>query len=479
MKNYLLKTTVCVALITAGLPGTHAADDRAREAIVGDALLNNNGYRLLETITTRFGARMAGTDGNTRSMDFLEEQLISLGIATRRDTYTIPGWRRLSDQVTLLGSPERPLRAAALGYVGQHKPFEAEVTFIASSEIDDLDPDACRGKVGLVAPNVRFSQQEYKRLFDESGLRGILLINRVSGGQLLARVANQDGITPPFPIYSITVEDGRRMQRRLESGRRVQVRIETNSGPGELTVDNLAAILPGTSGQRIVVGGHFDSWDLGQGAMDNGLGVAQLYDTARLLQAHSRQNAHTIEIVWFNAEEWGLWGSRDYVARHDLTNVRAMLNLDMVGRPIAVNAMGFDELVPLLSVFSEGLGSLEFEKKVANKTWLGSDHHSFILRGIPSITINGPIDPEDVRYYHDFADTFDKIDPEMLGRASAIIALLTCELANDTSSDIRRYNEEEIAALFRKAGLEERMRKAGKWPFASDSDSDSDSVSNE
>ncbi len=471
MKTYLLATAVCAALIATGLSATHAADDRTREAIVGDALLNNGGYRLLETITTRFGARMAGSDGNTRSMDFLEEQLHALGITTRRDTYTIPGWSRLNDQVTLLGSPERPLRAAALGYVGRHDPIDAELIFVASSKIDDLAPDACRGKVGLVAPNLRFSQQEYNRLSDEFGLRGILLINRVSGGQLLARVANQDGVTPPFPIYSITVEDGRRMQRRLEDGHSVQVRIETNSTPAELTVDNLVAILPGTSGQRIVIGGHFDSWDLGQGAMDNGLGVAQLYDTARLLQAHSRQNAHTVEIVWFNAEEWGLWGSRDYVARHDLSNVRAMLNLDMVGRPIAVNAMGFDELVPLLDAFSERLGSWQFEEKAANKTWLGSDHHSFVLRGIPTITINGPIAPEDVRYYHDFADTFDKIDPEMLGRASAIIALLACEMANDSSSDIRHYNEEETAALFRKSGLEQRMRKAGKWPFASESDS--------
>ncbi len=470
MKDYLLSIAVCLTLLSTGLPASYADDNRVREAIVGDALLNNGGYRLLETITTRFGGRMAGTDGNTHSMDFLEKKLNALGITTRRDTYTIPGWTRLNDQVTLLGSPERPLRAAALGYVGRHEPFEAELTFIPSSEIDDLDPAACRGKVGLAAPNIRFSMQEYERMYDEFGLRGILLINRVSGGQLLARVANQDGTTTPFPIYSITVEDGRRMQRRLEDSLSVRVRIETNSRPVKLTFDNLVAILPGTSGQRVVIGAHFDSWDLGQGAMDNGLGVAQLYDTARLLQAHSPQNAHTIEIIWFNAEEWGLWGSREYVARHDLSNVRAMLNLDMVGRPIAFNAMGFEELVPFLEAFTERLGCWEFEEKVSNKTWLGSDHHSFVLRGIPSITINGPIAPEDVRYYHDFADTFDKIDPEMLGRASAIIALLSYDLANDTSSDIRHYNKEETATLFREAGLEKRLRKAGKWPFESEPD---------
>ncbi|MDB4698913.1 M28 family metallopeptidase [Candidatus Latescibacteria bacterium] len=43
------------------------------------------------------------------------------------------------------------------------------------------------------------------------------------------------------------------------------------------------------------------------------MGIAQLFDTVRLLQAHSPINEHTVVIVFFNAEEWGLWGSRDYV----------------------------------------------------------------------------------------------------------------------------------------------------------------------
>jgi Zn-dependent M28 family amino/carboxypeptidase len=243
------------------------------------------------------------------------------------------------------------------------------------------------------------------------------------------------------------------------------VAIETKSGASEIEVDNLVAVLPGRSEQVIVVGGHFDSWDLGQGAIDNGLGVAQLFDLARLLQAHSPINEHTVEIVWFNAEEWGLWGSIDYAERHDLTAVRAMLNLDMVGNPIAINAMGFDELVPFLESWSESLGAWDFRRKVANKTWMGSDHHPFILKGVPSITFNAPIDHEDVRYYHDFGDTFDKVDPIMLARATALVALLTHELANDTASGIRNYSQEETAELFRKAGLAERMQKAGKWPF--------------
>jgi len=468
MMNRLTFATAATLFVLTSVLQLPAATPEApvRQAIVGDALLNNEGYRLLETMTTRYGSRLAGTEGNTRSMDLLEKELNSLGIETRRESYAIPGWTRQSDRVTMVSPLERPLRATALGYVDRHERMEAGLAYVESRDFDQLDAEELRGMIALVAPNIRYGHDDYLRLADEFGAVGVLLINRVNGGQLLARVSNHDGHTPPFPIYSITVEEGRWMQRQLEDGLDVRVRLETRSESSEISVENLVATLPGTSDQKVIVGGHFDSWDLGQGAMDNGLGVAQLFDTARLLQAHSTTNKHTIEIVWFNAEEWGLWGSRDYVERHDLEPVRAMLNLDMVGEPITINAMGFDELVPLLETYSENLGAWQFEKKVANKTWLGSDHHPFMLRGIPSITFNAPIAAEDVRYYHDFGDFFDKVDPEMLGRATALIALLTYDLANDTGTGLRHYDEEETAELFRKAGLEDRMKKAGKWPFA-------------
>ena len=436
-----------------------------RHLIAGDAILSNQGYELLRHLTTRFQGRMAGTPGNAGAMDYLEERLQRLGIRTRREPFAVRGWRRGADRVTATAPVQRPLRAAALGYVNAHPPVRAELALVESADLDGLDPRATRGRVGLAAPNLRFAHGDYRRLAAEFGLAGVLLINRVDGGQLLARTANLEGETAPLPVYSVSAEDGRWLEQLQRDGEAVAVEIETSSACVDMTAENLIAAFPGKSGQKIVLGGHFDSWDLGQGALDNGLGVAQLFDAARLLQAHSPSNEHAVEIAFFNAEEWGLWGSRDYVRRHDMDGVRAMLNLDMVGRPVALNAMGFAELVPLLGTFAAGLGGWALKPEVANKTWLGSDHHPFVLEGVPSITFNAPIDAERVRYYHDFADTFDKVDAESLGRSTATAALLAYELANDTQSGLRRYSRDETAGLFRAAGLEAQMRKTGQWPF--------------
>ena len=102
---------------------------------------------------------------------------------------------------------------------------------------------------------------------------------------------------------------------------------------------NLVATLPGRVSEKVVIGAHFDSWDLGQGALDNGLGIVQAYDVARLLKTIHPDNHYTLEFVWFNAEEFGLYGSYAYIEKHKNEPIRSMINLDMVGDPIGIAAL--------------------------------------------------------------------------------------------------------------------------------------------
>lgn len=435
-----------------------------RQAILGEALLNDGGYALLESLSDRFGPRMIGTPGHRDAMEALETELRNLGLKTKRQRFRYPGWVRGDSTARILHPLNRVLRVAELGYAHGTQRKEGNIVYVDSSKIADLDGTDLNGSILLLKPNVKFNQKDSHAL-RERGVRGALLINRVNGGQLLARVANHDGEEPPFPMLSITQEEGMWMQRLIEDGETVRVRIETGSKKAEFEGANLIATLPGATQEKVVLGGHFDSWDLGQGSIDNGLGVAQIFEAARLLKTKSPRNSYTIEFVWFDAEEFGLWGSRHYASKMNRQEVRVMVNLDMVGTPIAVNAMGFDSLVPVLEKFSETLGSWSFQKPVANKTWLGSDHHPFILQGVPAITFNAPVDHDSVRYYHDFADTFDKVDRAVLARASAVVSLLLFDLANDPSAIYPRLTPDESEALFRKANLEDKMKQAGLWPF--------------
>lgn len=484
--RYLLLATMLAALalpafaqqpyLSAERP---AEADAAGYAIVGDALLTEGAYRALNELSDRFGPRMVGTPGHAAAMDWLERELEAMGVATRRERFRYPGWRRGDDRAEVVAPFRRPLRAAAMGYSTPAEPFEAGVAVYepgtATGEATDAAQDNYRGRVLVVPAHVRLSSEEQDALAERYGVRGFLTTNRVDGGQLLARTGSLDGDPAPVPMLAITQEEGEWLRRLVASGETVRVRLSSTSAPEPMIGENLIATIPGAlpegERQRVVVGAHFDSWDLGQGALDNGLGVAQLLETARLLRRHVGALPHTVELVWFDAEEVGLWGSRAYAKRHasrgEATDLRVMLNLDMVGEPQGLNAMGFDALVPALEAAGdERLGAWRFERPVANETWLGSDHHPFVARGVPSITFHAPIDPDAVRYYHDFADTVDKVDRYHLARASAIVALLVRDLATTEIEGLRRLTPPETERLLSEAGAEQPLRAMGWWPLA-------------
>ncbi|MCC5835304.1 MAG: M28 family peptidase [Opitutales bacterium] len=453
-----------LALIAAfALPSQ--AKDHVPATMLGDAVLTESAYDFLETISVRFGPRMIGTREHEQTLQYLEQELETLGLESHRQTFDYPGWVRGKAEIRMTEPFDRPLRGVALGYVGPWELGSTKLAFVSSGDLDELEADAVRGRIVLTPSNVTFLYEDMVRLAEEFGAKGALYTNRVDGGQLLARTANHDGNATPFPVFSITMEEGQWMRQLIERGEQVEVSLSTTSKLETFTGSNLIATIPGESGERIIVGGHFDAWDLGQGAIDNGLGVAQLYEVARLFQAHSPENRHSIELVWFDAEEFGLWGSRYYAENVDLSDVRAMINLDMVGVPEGINAMGFDNLVPSLEAYADSLGSWEMPRGVSNSPWAGSDHLPFIFEGVPAITFYAPIDPAAVRYYHDLADTIDKVDRKMLAESSAFIALLVYHLANEPGEKVPHLSPEETADLLRDAGLEQRLRRINRWPF--------------
>jgi acetylornithine deacetylase/succinyl-diaminopimelate desuccinylase-like protein len=101
---------------------------------------------------------------------------------------------------------------------------------------------------------------------------------------------------------------------------------------------NIIAELPGDLQDTILLGAHYDTVDAAPGAVDNASGVGVVLELARVLG--KAQHQETYQIVFFGAEEYGLVGSSYYVAQSDLSAIRWMLNLDMVGTPLEIDIAG-------------------------------------------------------------------------------------------------------------------------------------------
>lgn len=419
------------------------------------------GHAMLTRLCDDFGGRLTGSAADRGAIQRLTEELQALGLKPERAPFTMPGWVRGEDRVDLVAPFARRLRVAALSYTQPHDAFEAEVVGIGTGRAEDY-PAGARGRIGLLEPSTPLQTREIVRIAAEQGLRGILFINREGGGQLLARTGSFVGEPLPLPVYSLAQEEGQWLQRLRQRGQTVRVRMETRSHCREVETANLVLRLPGRSPERIIIGAHVDSWDLGQGALDNGLGVAQLYALAHALRGADLPR--TIELVWFNGEEQGLWGSRHAAATLGDAPVVAMINLDMVGVPVAVNALGDASLVPALERWN-GAREKKLPQGVQNINWFGSDHTPYQLAGVRAVTFNAPIPRESVRYYHDLADTIDKLPEAIVVDSTAVIGDLVLALAADPALRAERRDPAQTEQLFTTFGLERRMRAIGYWPF--------------
>jgi len=438
----------------------------AQQAALAEGVLaDDSAYEFLGHLCDDHGGRLTGAAANHSAMLDTLHQLQAMGIDARLQTFRMPGWVRQDDEAVMVAPLERKLRATSLSYTQPHAPFEADVVDLGDGSEEALKGLDLKGKIGLLGPNAPTRRGGFNMYADELGLVGVLTTCRVTGGQLLCRTGSFQGEPIKIPVMCITMEEGKWMSRSLARGLPVRVRLHTRSYCKEIETANIVATFPGRTADTVILGGHFDSWDLGQGAIDNGLGVAQIFAVAKHLQEKSPQNLRTVELVWYNGEEQGLWGSRIHAPTLKGRPIVAMVNLDMVGFPESVNALGHADMIPVLEQFNASLGERKLSKGVDNKNWMGSDHVPYLLEGYRAITFGGPIPPEVVRYYHDFGDTFDKIDPKMLAEASATISALIYWLANNDDLASHRYSEEEVIANFTANNLVPRLQSSGMWPF--------------
>ncbi len=463
--------TACIFVLSLTLCAGAAAQSPAlHQRLAGTAFLDNASHDMLRRLSDEAGGRWIGSPQNEHGMRILMEELRAQGLTPRLETFSAPGWVRGEDEVRMLAPSDRVFRAVALGYTDRTPAFEAAVSWVNRGFAEDFDSCDIAGRIALVTQEGISGKEsplrsEVIRRAALAGARAVLFVNEKKGGLTLCGMGNFQGDPAGVPAYSITWEEGQRLKRLLDRGVPVRMRITTASRCTPVESANIVCTLPGKTDEKIVVGAHFDSWDVGQGSVDNGVGTAVLFDVARILAAVAPVNERTIEFVWFNGEEMGLWGSRKYVEAHRGDRIAAMVNMDMTGSPRGFSAMGNDQFLPLLNELVAECRGYEMSRGVVNALWTNSDHQPFMLAGIPTITPLGHLDPGTVATYHDFGDTFDLVNKRYLSETAGVVAILTHELANRTSIPCIRRTPEETKGYLRKGNLEERLRKQGEWPF--------------
>ena len=357
-----------------------------------------------------------------------------------------------------------------MAYVDKTNSFSAEVIYSKYGFAEDYSGGRAEGKIVLVtqdAPQGKDQLLRYEAIDTAAkyGAKAILFMNNKSGFILMDGTSNFEGKPSKIPAFTISFEEGAWIRRLLDDQKIVKIEIAVNSYCAEAESENVVVSFPGKVKEKILVGAHFDAWDLGQGGIDNGLGTAILFETARLLKQYSAENYYSIDLVWFNGEELGLWGAKKYAEAHKDDNIKAMLNMDMDGAPTGFNVMGSEELRPFFESMVKALGGFDLSKGVVSFPYTNSDHVPFMLKGIPVFCLQAHLDDDMIKYYHDAGDTFDKVDKKYLSEASAVVSVVISELANNSELKIKNKTETETISVLKKYGLDKRLKRQHEWIF--------------
>jgi carboxypeptidase Q len=244
----------------------------------------------------------------------------------------------------------------------------------------------------------------------------------------------QDGVKK-IPHAAITGEDAsllHRLQKRGETVR-VQLYMEARTLPDTKSRNIVAEIRGSEKPEEIVVlGGHIDSWDVGQGAMDDAGGCFAAWEALKLMKELGLRPRRTVRLVMWTNEENGLRGAkkyRDLVKENDTlhNHVLAMESDGGVFTPRGFGFSGSDEAYEIIEQIGSLLKPIGADK--ITRGGGGADISPLMNEGIPGMGLR--VDGSRYFWYHHTsADTIDKLSAEEYKKCVATMAVMAYTVAN-------------------------------------------------
>ncbi|HTJ81887.1 MAG TPA: M20/M25/M40 family metallo-hydrolase [Polyangiaceae bacterium] len=412
-------------------------------------------WNKLEKLTDGIGHRLSGTPELDRAIGWAVETLKADG---HDDVHTekvmVPHWERGAESLELVGPQKRALAILGLGgtVATPKQGVEGEVVVVHDWAELEKAGASVKDKIVLYDVPMRAHDDEKGSAYGEVvGYRwnGAARAAKLGAKAVLVRslataslrtphtggMGYEDGVAK-IPAASIAVEDSMYLARLVASGQKVTVRLKLGARMlPDAPSANVVAELRGREkpNEVVILGAHLDSWDVGQGAQDDGAGCVIVMQALTTLRAMKTPPRRTIRVVLFTNEENGGKGGEAYAKAHEaeIPKIVAALESDFGG--FAPDGFTVDvpkekgdvakAYVSNLARGLDGLGPLKIEPHFG-----GSDIEPLVKKGAPGVGFltKG-------RHYfdvhHSEADTLDKVDPDELADDVAAVAGLAWALA--------------------------------------------------
>lgn len=449
----LTRVCACVAVAAATLAAAVSAQGRSDwldpyrgpvSRLIAAATYDDSAWRRLAELTDTFGSRLSGSENLTRAITWAADTMKADGLEhVRTEPVMVPHWIRGHESAEIVGAVPRPLAVLGLGGTVSTPPGGIEGELLVVSNFDDLRDRAASVRGRIVLFDVPFSTYNETMAYRTGGASAAA---RHGAAAVLMRSVGPPGLRTPhtgsvqyaadtvrIPALAVATEDADALVRLGAGGRPVRVRVVTG---GRYETDapsaNVVAEIRGREkpDEVVLLGGHLDSWDVGTGASDDGVGCIVTWEAVRLMKRLGLRPRRTVRLVLWTNEENGLRGADAYAARYGRSAGDHVFALEAdlgVFEPASLAFTGSISARMTLAQIGTLLAPLGLSE--IGPGGGGADIDPIAMAGkVPAMAYLG--DPS--RYFvvhHTQADTVDRIAPAEVSKAAAAIAAVTWVVA--------------------------------------------------
>jgi hypothetical protein len=416
------------------------------QKIIEAALRDSGSLARLQYLCDRIGTRLSGSAGLERAIEWSAAEMTKAGLENvRKSPVMIPHWVRGAESAAMLAPVQKPLTMVGFGgSVGTPAAgITAEAVTVRSlDQLNKLGREKVAGKIVVFVPTPEGS----KRVNDEGPARAaelgavaLLIRNGFSmQGPHTGALKYPDGAVK-IPAAAILDEDGELMVRLAASAVpvRLQLKMEAHREP-EVQSFNVIGDLRGSEKPEeiVLLGGHIDSWDVGQGAHDNGTGMMASLEAVLLIKKLGLQPRRTMRVVFWTNEENGHSGSSAYgvmVGDAVKDHVAAIEDDHGAEKPVGFGFGTAQQKALFPAAFQRALEIGGLLKSIDGGRMLvggaGGDIRPLCDNGVPGFKIR-TVESRYDEYHHTNADTFDKVVPQDFRLHVASLAVLGYVLAD-------------------------------------------------
>jgi carboxypeptidase Q len=419
---------------------------RAADSLIHAATRDSAAYERLGRLVDGFGHRQAGSRSLEAAIDWILGEMRKDGLQNvRGEPVSVTHWVRGEESAVLV----RPRRdtLSLLGLGGSVATPKGGVTapVLVVSSLEELEQRKTEARGKIVLFDVPFTDYPATRRYRTDGPSAAAragavacLIRSVASFSIRSPHTGRtsyDSTAPRIPAAALSVEDAMMLHRMQDRGESPVLTLRMKArllAPAQSR--NVVAELVGREKPEevVVLGGHIDSWDVGQGAMDDGGGSVAAWEAVRLMRDLGLRPRRTVRVVLWTNEENGVDGGKAYRDRHAAQLARHVMAMESDGgafQPTGFAFAGSDSAAARVRETASLLESIGATAVEHVKESPEADIGPLVERGVPGIGLE--VDGSRYFWYHHSdGDTLDKLDPAELARCVAAMAVMAFVVAD-------------------------------------------------